>query len=257
MAPVVIEFSATAIALLLVAAFCAGWIDAVAGGGGLIQLPALLLVFPHAATLTAMGTNKTSSIIGTSVAVRTYTKAHQPDWRLARRIMAVAFVSAGMGTFTATRVSTEFLRPAIVVVLAGVWLFTILRRPVLDREVFAAAHHANALMIAGVVGFYDGLIGPGTGSFLLIGFVSFVGLSFLGASVAAKLANWSTNLASIMVFVATGHILVWLGLSMGAANALGGGLGARMAIARGSAFVRIVFLCSTGALLLKLGWSLL
>jgi uncharacterized membrane protein YfcA len=203
-----------------------------------------------------MGTNKMSSIIGTSVAVRTYTNAHTPDWRLARRIMGVAFVGAGFGSFTATRVSTDFLRPVIAVVLAGVWLFTILRKPVLDREVFAVAHHANALLITAVVGFYDGLIGPGTGSFLLIGFVSFVGLSFLGASVAAKLANWSTNLASIIVFASTGHILVWLGLLMGGANALGGWLGARTAIARGSAFVRIVFLCSTGALLLKLGWSL-
>jgi hypothetical protein len=252
----VIELHATTIALLVTVALFAGWIDAVAGGGGLIQLPALLLVFPHSATLTAMGTNKTSSIIGTSVAVRTYTRAHTPDWGLARRIMLVAFVSSGLGTFTATRVSTEFLRPAIVVVLAAVWLFTIVRKPVVDREVFEVAHHANALLIAGVVGFYDGLIGPGTGSFLLIGFVTFVGLTFLGASVAAKLANWATNLASIIVFGATGHILLWLALCMGAANALGGWLGARTAIAKGSAFVRIVFLCTTGALLVKLAWSL-
>lgn len=251
-----IELHASAIALLIVAAFFAGWIDAVAGGGGLIQLPALLLVFPHAATLTAMGTNKTSSIIGTSVAVRTYTRAHRPDWTLARRIMAVAFVASGLGSFTATRVSTEFLRPIIFVVLAGVWIFTIVRKPVMDREVLDVAHRTNALLIAGVVGYYDGLIGPGTGSFLLIGFVAFVGLSFLGASVAAKLANWATNLASIIVFAATGHILLWLALTMGSANALGGFLGARTAIAKGSSFVRIVFLCTTGALLVKLGWSL-
>jgi len=247
----------TTVALLLVAALFAGWIDAVAGGGGLIQLPALLLVFPHSATLTAMGTNKTSSIIGTSVAVRTYTRAHTPDWGLARRIMLVAFVTSGLGSFTATRVSTEFLRPVIVLVLAGVWLFTTVRRPVMGREIFEAAHRGKALAIAGVVGFYDGLIGPGTGSFLLIGFVTFVGLTFLGASVAAKLANWATNLASILVFGATGHILVWLALAMGIANAFGGWLGARTAIAKGSSFVRLVFLCSTGALLVKLAWSLL
>lgn len=251
-----IELHANTIALLLMAALFAGWIDAVAGGGGLVQLPALLLVFPHSATLTAMGTNKTSSIIGTSVAVRTYTRAHTPDWGLARRIMAVAFVASGFGSFTATRVSTEFLRPVIVVVLAGVWLFTIVRRAVVDREIFQTAHRAKALLIAAVLGFYDGLIGPGTGSFLLIGFVTFVGLTFLGASVAAKLANWATNLASILVFGATGHILVWLALAMGAANALGGWLGARTAIAKGSSFVRVVFLCSTGALLVKLAWSL-
>ncbi len=252
-----IELSAAAIALLLLVAFCAGWIDAVAGGGGLIQLPALLLVFPHAATLTAMGTNKTSSFIGTSVAVRTYTRAHTPDWRLARRIMLVAFIAAGLGSFTATRVSTEFLRPVIVLVLAAVWVFTLLRKQQLEAEVFETAHHTNALLITAVVGYYDGLIGPGTGSFLLIGFVAMVGLSFLGASVAAKLANWSTNLASILVFTVSGHILWWLGLSMGAANALGGRLGARTAIARGSAFVRVIFLLSTGALLVKLAWSLI
>lgn len=250
-----IEIHATAVAALLVAALGAGWIDAVAGGGGLIQLPALLLVFPHSATLTAMGTNKTSSIIGTSIAVRTYAQAHRPDWRLAGRIMATAFVCSGLGSFTATRVSTDFLRPVIVVVLAAVWVSTAVRKP-LDREVFDTTRHGSALAIAAVVGYYDGLIGPGTGSFLLIGFVTIVGMSFLGASVAAKLANWATNLASILVFATTGHILWWLGLLMGAANAVGGRLGARTAIARGSGFVRFVFLCSTGALLVKLLMSM-
>lgn len=252
-----IELSAAAVAFLLVAAFAAGWIDAVSGGGGLVQLPALLLVFPHSATLTAMGTNKTSSIIGTSMALRTYTKSHKPDWALARRIMAVAFVASGLGTFTATRVSTEFLRPVVVVVLAGVWVFTIVRRPVLDREVFETQNIVGAMLIAAVVGYYDGLIGPGTGSFLLIGFVSVVGLSFLGASVAAKLANWATNLASIIVFGVAGHIYFALALGMGVFNALGGWLGAHMAIAKGSSFVRVVFLCTTGALLLRLAWSLM
>lgn len=251
-----IELSAAVVALLLVAAFAAGWIDAVSGGGGLVQLPALLLVMPESATLTAMGTNKTSSIIGTSAALRTYTRETKPDWAFARRLMAVAFVASGLGTFTATQVSTGFLRPVVVVVLAGVWLFTLLRKPVGERELFATDRHGRAYLIAAVVGYYDGLIGPGTGSFLLIGFVSVVGLSFLGASVAAKLANWATNLASIIVFAVTGHILWALALGMGLANALGGWLGARMAIARGSAFVRLVFLIVTGALLIRLGLSL-
>lgn len=252
-----IDLDPSLLGLLIAAAFAAGWIDAVAGGGGLVQLPALLLVFPESATLTAMGTNKTSSIIGTSVAVRTYTRAHTPDWPLARRIMAVAFVASGFGSYTATRVSTEFLRPVIVVVLAAVWLYTGVRKAVVEREVFVTSATGKALALAAGIGFYDGLIGPGTGSFLLFGFVAFVGLSFLGASVAAKLANWATNLASILVFGATGHILLWLALCMGAANALGGWLGARTAIAKGSSFVRLVFLCTTGALLIKLVWALL
>jgi uncharacterized membrane protein YfcA len=203
-----------------------------------------------------MGTNKTSSIIGTSVAVRTYTRAHTPDWSLARRIMLAAFIASGLGSYTATRVSTEFLRPVIVVVLACVWLYTSVSKRVAEHEVFVTAARGKALLLAAGIGFYDGLIGPGTGSFLLFGYVTFVGLTFLGASVAAKLTNWATNLASILVFGATGHILLWLALCMGTANALGGWLGARTAIAKGSTFVRLVFLCTTGALLVKLAWSL-
>ena len=250
-----IELTAAVFVLLLLAAFAAGWIDAVSGGGGLIQLPALLLVFPPSATLTAMGTNKMSSLIGTTAAVRTYTNAHRPDWPFARRLMAVAFVASGLGSFTATRVSTDFLRPIVVVVLAGVWVFTFLRKPMHAEEVFEVRHHERAYAIAAVVGFYDGIVGPGTGSFLLIGFVSAVGLSFLGASVAAKLANWATNLASIVVFTATGHIYFALAIAMGVANAFGNWLGARTAIAKGSAFVRLVFLIVTGALLVRLAWS--
>ena len=250
-----IDFQPETVALLLSAALFAGWVDAVAGGGGLIQLPALLLVLPHSATLTAMGTNKVSSIIGTSVALRTYTRVHRPDWALARGIMATAFAAAAAGSFVATRISVDFLRPLIVVVLASVWIFTVVRRGVADG-LMVAHHNKRALVIAGVVGFYDGLIGPGTGSFLLFGFVAYVGLSFLGASVAAKLANWATNLASILVFGATGHILLAVALAMGVANALGGWIGARTALARGSSFVRIVFLGSTGVLLLRLAWSL-
>ena len=251
-----IDLSLEAIALLVLAAFAAGWIDAVSGGGGLIQLPALLLVFPESATVTAMGTNKTSSIIGTSAAVTTYARAHRPDWPLARRLMALAFVASGCGSYLATRLSTDFLRPVVFGVLLAVWVYTIVRKPVMDREVYEATHRVRAMALAVGIGFYDGLIGPGTGSFLLFGFVAFVGLTFLGASVAAKLVNWATNLASIAIFGATGHIFWALGLGMGVANAAGGYLGARTAIARGSAFVRAVFLAVTFALLVRLGWSL-
>ena len=251
-----IDLSLEAIALLVLAAFAAGWIDAVSGGGGLIQLPALLLVFPESATVTAMGTNKTSSIIGTSAAVTTYARAHRPDWPLARRLMALAFVASGCGSYLATRLSTDFLRPVVFGVLLAVWVYTIVRKPVMDREVYEATHRVRAMALAVGIGFYDGLIGPGTGSFLLVALVQLVGLSFLRASATAKFVNWATNLASVIVFASQGAIWWQLGLAMGSANLVGGYFGSRTAIKRGSEFVRKLLLVAVALLIVRLAWSL-
>lgn len=242
---------------LVVAAFTGGWINAVSGGGGLVQLPAVLLAFPESATLTAIGTNKVAALTGTTATTVTYVRSHQPDWAFARRIMATTFVSAVVAAVLMTRISTDFLRPIVFVVLVAVWLFTMFRHPVGEHEVFETPKQGRALAIAAVVGFYDGMVGPGTGAFLLIGFVALVGLSFLGASVLAKMTNGMSNLASVIVLGALGYVHWWLAAGLALANAAGGVVGARMAIDRGSAFVRLVFLLTTGPLILRFGWSLL
>lgn len=250
------DLSAVEIGLLLLAAVTSGWMNAISGGGGLVQLPALMLVFPHAMTLDAMATNKTAAFTGTSASAATYVREHRPDWAFARQIIYVAFAAAALAALLMTRISTDFLRPAVFVVLLAVWVFTLFGPKVGEREVLETPHRARALLVSAVMGFYDGMVGPGTGAFLLVAYVALVGLSFLGASVLARLTNGASNLASVVVLGIAGYIHWPLALAMAGANAAGGVMGARMALARGSGFVRLVFLLTTGPLIVRLGWTL-
>ena len=246
--------------LLIVCAAGAGWIDAVSGGGGLLQLPALLLLAPQASGAQVLGTNKLGSIIGTSAAATTYLRRTRPDVRIAIPMATAAFVGSAIGALLASRIPTSAFRPVVVILLLGAWTWTLLR-PALGRadEPYPASHRRRTITaIAGgfFIGVYDGSFGPGTGSFLLILLVAGIGLSFLHASATAKIVNLGTNLAAVIVFSATGSIVWALGLAMGLGNLVGAVIGARTAIARGSGFVRIVFLVVAGVLILRLGWDL-
>jgi uncharacterized protein len=247
--------------LLCAAAAAAGWIDAVSGGGGLLQLPALFLALPDAPPVQVLGTNKVASILGTAAATVTYARKAPPDVRTALPMVVAAVTGSALGAATASRLPPELFKPIIVVLLVAVWLWTLLR-PQMGRTQELRWHgrrrHYVVATIAGlVIGFYDGLLGPGTGSFLLIVLVAVLGYSFLNASATAKVVNLGTNLAAIVVFGIGGSILWALGLIMGACNVAGAVVGARMAISRGSEFVRLVFLAVVGLLILRLGWDLL
>ena len=247
------------IALCLAAAM-AGWIDAVSGGGGLLQLPALLLAFPDVPPVQALATNKMSGILGTAAATATYARKAPPDVRTALPMALAAFGGSVAGAVTASHIPAEAFRPMIVILLVAVWLWTLLN-PSLGRTQALRWHgHRRHYVIATVaglaIGFYDGLVGPGTGSFLLIVLVAGLGYSFLNASSTAKVVNLGTNAAALLVFGLTGSVMWVLGLMMGACNVLGAVIGARMAIRRGSGFVRIVFLTVVGLLILRLGWDL-
>jgi uncharacterized membrane protein YfcA len=246
---------------LCLAAAAAGWVDAVSGGGGLLQLPALLLAFPAAAPVTALATNKLSAIMGTAAATATYARKAPPDVRTALPMALTAFGGAAAGALVASHVPAAAFRPIIVVMLAAVWVWTLVN-PAMGRDQDLRWHgrrrHYVVATLAGVgIGFYDGMIGPGTGSFLLIVLVGVLGYSFLNGSSTAKVVNLGTNLAALIVFGLTGSVMWALGLLMGACNVAGAVLGARMAISRGSAFVRLVFLAVVGVLILRLGWGLL
>ncbi len=247
--------------LLCVAAGMAGWVDAVSGGGGLLQLPALFLALPEATPVQVLGTNKVSSILGTSAATRTYWRQARPDIRTALPMVVAAIVGAALGAGTASRLPVDLFRPIIVVLLVIVWVWTLLS-PQLGRTQQLRwqgrrRHYLIATAAGLAIGFYDGLLGPGTGSFLLIVLVAGLGYSFLNASSTAKVVNLGTNAASIIVFGIAGSILWVLGLLMGVCNVVGAVVGARMAIRRGSEFVRLVFLAVVGVLILRLGWELL
>lgn len=248
---------------LLAAAACAGWIDAVAGGGGLIQLPALLLGLGGQPPATVLGTNKLSSVIGTSAATATYLRRQdtRPDVATATAMASSAFFGSMSGAALATTVSPEFFRPFVLVMLVLVGVWTALRPALGQAEKLrwgrSRTHFAVVLAAGVVIGFYDGIFGPGTGSFLVFLLVGVVGYSFLRASATAKIVNLGTNVAALIVFAPAGHVLVGLGVAMGACNLVGGVIGARMAAARGSGFVRIAFLVVVVAMIARVAWDVL
>ena len=238
--------------ICVVAAFLAGFVDAVAGGGGLIQLPLLLWTFPTAPLASILGTNKAVSIVGTSTAANTYRKQIQVNAKQLVPMMSAAFVGSLFGALLATSVSREVFEPIILVILIAVGSFTMLRPDFGKIETTRDVSPVVAPLIGLVIGFYDGLIGPGTGMFLLFSLVSFVGTNFLGASAIAKFVNVATNLAALIIFVPGGHVIWLVAALMAPANLIGGYLGARTALDRGSSFVRLVFLAMLVALTVRL-----
>ena len=238
--------------ICVVAAFLAGFVDAVAGGGGLIQLPVLLWTFPTAPLASILGTNKAVSIVGTSTAANTYRKQIQVNAKQLVPMMSVAFVGSLFGALLATSVSREVFEPIILVILIAVGTFTMLRPDFGKIEITRDVSPVVVPLIGLVIGFYDGLIGPGTGMFLLFSLVSFIGTSFLGASAIAKFVNVATNLAALIIFIPGGHVIWLVAAVMAPANLIGGYLGARTALDRGSSFVRLVFLAMLVALTVRL-----
>ena len=248
------------LAFLVVAAALAGWVDAVSGGGGLVQLPALLIGLPGAPPATVLGTNKLSSIVGTTAAAITYRRAAVTDVATAVPMAVAAFLGSAVGAVVATHLPGTFFRPLALVLLLVVGTWTLVRPALGEGQDLRwhgtdahARHGVAAVAMGATIGLYDGVFGPGTGTFLVFGLVVLLGYSFLNASAIAKIVNVSTNLAALIVFAAGGHVLWALGLTMGAANLAGGVVGARTAVRRGSGFVRVVFLVVVAALLVKLG----
>ena len=239
---------------LLVAAFGAGFVDAVAGGGGLIQVPALFTAFPGESPATLFGTNKGSSIFGTANAAWRYARRIAIPWKVAVPAAAAAFVFSFFGAATVAWLPRDVVRPLILVLLVAVAVYTAVHRDfgaVAGRP--PARPRAAALVVGALLGFYDGFFGPGTGSFLIFAFVRWFGLDFLRSSAAAKIVNGSTNAAALLYFAPNGHVLWMLALAMAVFNVAGAQMGARIAIRRGSGFVRGVFLLVTLLLIAKFG----
>lgn len=251
-----VEITLTLLGLMFGAGLAAGWIDAVVGGGGLVQLPALLLGMPQAAPVQVLATNKIASIAGTSVAAATYYRRVRPDLRTALPLAAAAFLGSLGGAQVAALIPKDAFTPIIVVALLVVGAYTLFKPDLGSVQVlrFQGRGHLGVAMLAGVlIGAYDGALGPGTGSFLVFALVGLLGYDFLQASAKAKMANWATNAAALCLFVPMGAVVWKVGLAMAAGNLVGGYLGARTAVARGGGFVRLVFVLVVGGFLLRLG----
>ena len=250
----------TVLALLVLAALAAGFVDAVVGGGGLIQLPAIVLGLPGASPVQMLATNKLASFCGTTASSATYYRRVGPDPKTFLPLMGFAFLGAAAGAGVAFLIPRSAFNPIILAVLILVGAYVLLKPDVgeLTELRFGGHRHTAAAMLTGlVIGFYDGALGPGTGSFFVITLVGLLGYNFLEASAKARMANWATNLASLVVFVPQGAVLWKVGLLMGAANLAGGYLGARTAVGRGAKFVRIFFIVVVSAFIVRIGGDVL
>ena len=241
---------------LLAASFFAGFIDSIAGGGGLIQLPALLIGLPKSETAEVLGTNKLSAVFGTTTAAALYRKQIKPDPKVLIAMGVPAFVGSAGGAVLASKIPTSSMRPMVLVLLIIVAIYTWFKP---DLGKFENLRHlpkrrVQIAAFAGVViGFYDGIFGPGTGSFLMLILVTSLGYAFITASAIAKVVNVATNVGAIMVFGINGAVIWQIGIILGVANISGAVIGARLAIKGGSTLVRKVFLIVTVALIVKVG----
>ena len=244
--------------IVSIASLLAGFVDSIVGGGGLILVPALFATFPNAHPATLFGTNKGASVWGTGFATWQFSRRVEMRWGALLPAAAAGFVAAFAGAWLVTVISPDFLRKLLPAVLLAVLIYTVLKKELgrTHAPLFSGAKEVwLAAAIGGVIGFYDGFFGPGTGSFLVFLFVRVLGYDFLSASAAAKLINTATNVASLLLFIAKGHIWWHFVLAMAIANVVGSLLGTRLALKHGTGFVRVFFILVVSALILKTGYD--
>ncbi len=245
--------------LLCCFAFGAGLIDAAVGGGGLVQLPALFNLMPGTLPATLMGSNKLTSACGTALATKSWISRVAVPWSLVLPAAGTAFLMSFCGAMAVSAVPAGVMRPLVLVLIIGMAIYTFCKK---DFGAIRKPLHIGtrerllALVIGGAIGFYDGLFGPGTGSFLIFLFIRCYALDFLQASASAKVVNLATNVAALTFFIPTGKVLYAVALPMAVCNMLGAVVGTRLAIRNGTAFVRVLFLVLLVVLIGKLGYDI-
>jgi uncharacterized membrane protein YfcA len=243
----------TDVAVLCAFAFLAGLVDAVAGGGGLIQIPALFAIFPSLPPSLLLGTNKFSAITGTTVATLRYGWSVPIQWRTVLPAAGISGIGALAGAKAVTLIDPVVLRPVLLVLLIGMAAFT-LSRPKLGKARLTAAMKQSSAGFYGLIalfGFYDGFFGPGAGSLMMFVLVRWFGHDFLRAAATTKVLNFASNFAALWLFMLTGNVLYAFALPMAAFNVAGGFLGAHIAVRQGNRFIRTVFCIVVGALIAK------
>jgi uncharacterized protein len=243
------------IILLCIASFFAGFVDAIVGGGGLIQTPISILLLPNIPVATIIGTLKIPGISGTSFAAFQYIKKVKLNWKMLFPMGIIAFGMSFFGSYLLVMVNNDFMKPILIFVLILVAIYTFFKKDFgqsISKTIPQNKMFVYGLLISLCIGFYDGFIGPGTGSFLVVALISFLGFDFLNASANAKLINVATNLGSISYFIFKGKIIWTMAIPMAVCNAFGGWLGAKTAIKKGNGFIRIFFLIVVVGTLLRL-----
>jgi uncharacterized membrane protein YfcA len=244
-------------------AFLAGFVDSVVGGGGLIQLPALLLFLPAESSRTlapVFGTNKFAAICGTSMATVQYARRVQIQWRFIFPAAIAALIFSFLGARVVSYIRKETMEPVIVALMIAVAIYTFRKKDfghLHAPKLTPAKARALGVIIGVIIGFYDGFFGPGTGSFLIFIFIGLFGFDFLNASAHAKVINFSTNLGAVALFAANHNILYRYALPMAACNIAGSITGTSLAILKGNRFVRTFFLLVVSFMIVRYGWKIL
>ena len=240
---------------LCAVSFTAGFIDSIAGGGGLIQLPGIMACLPNVPVVTLLAVNKTSSMFGTCTSMVEYNRKGLVNKKRMWKSALIALFTSALGAFTAKRVPNELLKPLIIVLLGFLILFTLLKKDFGQMEKpsrFTEAQQAVlGLLLGFFIGFYDGFFGPGTGNFLIMGLIFIYGENFLHASADAKTVNAMTNLSACTMYTLMGVGNLPLGITMGLFNMAGAHVGVRLAVLKGSRFIRVLFIVMSCGLLVK------
>ncbi len=243
---------------MCIAAFSAGLVDAIVGGGGLIQTPVGLILLPNLPIATVIGSLKIPAFSGTFFAAIQYIKKVKMKWKMLLTMMLLAFCAAFTGSKLLSMMHNDFMKPILLIVLSLVAIYTY------SKKNFGIKNEKNhspkreifyGIIISIIIGFYDGFIGPGAGSFLVLAFITIVGFDFLHASAHAKMVNLATNFGSILFFIIKGTILWNIAIPMALCNAAGGFIGAKIAIKKGNSFIRIFFLLVVVGTLIRFGYD--
>ncbi len=245
------------IILLCLIAFLAGYVDAVVGGGGLIQVPAGLILMPTQAVSSVIGTLKVPSFIGTCFATYQYLQRVKIPLLRVLLFTSIAFTAAFSGSLLLTKMSSQFMKPVIFFVLLAMAVYTFTKKDfgqMVQKDTIKFPL-VKGMLICLVIGFYDGFIGPGGGSLFVLAFIAILGYDFMNASAHAKIVNLSTNLGSLILFIGKGVILWPVAIPMSVCNAAGGIFGSRMALKKGNQFIRKIFLFVIVATLFRLGYD--
>lgn len=240
-------------------AFLAGLIDSIVGGGGLIQLPALLIILPDKALPLLLGTNKLASIAGTFVAVTRFSVQIKMNFAIVTTAAIAAFIFSFLGARTVSILNPKLLHPLILILLVAVAIYTFIKKDFGSQHKFFEATTKKiiyAAIIGSSIGFYDGFLGPGTGSFLIFAFIGVIGFDFLRASASAKVVNFCTNLAALVYFIPSGNVIYNLAIPMAICNIGGAIIGTKLAILKGNKFIRNLFLIIVSTLIIKLAYDI-
>ncbi|GAB4496923.1 MAG: TSUP family transporter [Saprospiraceae bacterium] len=239
-------------------AFLAGFIDSIVGGGGLVQVPIFFVLYPQLLVPNIIGTNRLASAIGTSVAAWNYARSVRIPWKTVLWAGVSAAIFSYLGATVQSLLPSSVLKPIILVLIVAIAVYTYKKKDFGQKEHFRVAPERLSWWAAGIgaaLGFYNGFIGPGTGSLLVFGFVSVIGYSFLTSSAISKIVNVVADVSSLIFFLANKYVLFHLALPMMACNVAGSYVGSRMAVLRGNEFIRKVFLVVVAGIVLRFAWD--